>query len=459
MKYPVLPGLLLSLSACTLVPPLERPAAPLPARYDDAVVETGNGADLGWRQMFTDARLRRLIELSLENNRDLRIATLNVEAVRAQSRIAGAARLPSVSASGGVTRQRVPADVGGASIGVQQQDTAGIGLSAFEIDLFGRVRAQSEAAFARYLASGEGRRAAHIALVGAVADAYFAELLASQQLQLTASTLADWRASLEIARLLRQARQNSGLDIAQAEGQVATAEADLEARRRAVAQARNALELLVGMAVPADLAAAVPLETQMLPAALPAGLPSDLLTRRPDILQAEQALRVSNADIGAARAAFFPQISLTASLGYASPSMGTLFDGAQRAWSFSPQITQPLFQGGRLRAELDLAKIRHSAAVADYERVIQTAFREVADGLAARATYGQQIAAQLRTVASAERVRELSDLRYRAGQDGRLQLLDAQRNAYAARLVLLELRRDQLRATTALYKALGGGYR
>lgn len=458
MKYLVIPGLLLSLAGCSLVPPLERPAAPLPARYDDTVVESSTGADLGWRQMFTDARLRRLIELSLKNNRDLRIATLNVEAVRAQFRIADAARVPSVSATGGMTRQRVPADANGAALGVQEQKSAGIGLSAFEIDLFGRVRAQSEAAFARYLASEQGRRAAHIALVGAVADAYFSESLAIQQLRLTESTLADWRASLEIARLLKQARQNSGLDIAQAEAQVATAEADLEARRRAAAQARNALALLVGTAVPADLADAVPLEMQTLPIALPAGLPSDLLTRRPDILQAEQALRASNADIGAARAAFFPQISLTASLGFASASMGTLFDGAHKAWSFSPQITQPLFQGGRLRAELDLARIRQSAAVADYERVIQTAFREVADGLAARATYAHQIEAQRRTVASVERVRELSDLRYRAGQDGRLQLLDAQRGAYAAQLVLLELRRDQLRATTALYTALGGGY-
>ena len=458
MKYLLMPGLVLSLAACSLVPPMERPASPLPARYDEAVVEAATGADLGWREMFTDARLRRLIELSLKNNRDLRIATLNVEAVRAQFDIASAARLPSVSANAGMTRQRVPADGAGTSTGVQAQKTAGLGLSAFEIDLFGRVRAQSEAAFARYLASEQGRRAAQISLVAAVADAYFAEVLASQQLRLTESTLEDWRSSLKIARLLNDGLQNSGLDVAQAEGQVATAEADLEARRRTVAQARNALALLVGAAMPAGLADAVALEMQTMPTALPAGLPSDLLTRRPDILQAEQALVASNADIGAARAAFFPQISLTASLGFASSSVGSLFSGAQKAWSFSPQITQPLFQGGRLRAELDLARIGNSAAVADYERVIQIAFREVADGLAARATYGNQIEAQLRTVASVERVRELSDLRYRAGQDGRLQLLDAQRTAYAARQALLELRRDEFRATTALYKALGGGY-
>lgn len=458
MKYLLMSALVLSLGGCSLVPPFERPAAPLPARYDATVVEAANGADLGWRDMFTDARLRRLIELALANNRDLRLATLNVEAVRAQFAIANAARLPSVSASAGATRQRVPAGGAGASAGVQEQATAGVGLSAFEIDLFGRVRAQSEAAFARYLASEHGRRAAQISLVAAVADAYFAEVLARQQLQLTDGTLADWRSSLEIARQLNAARQNSALDVAQAQGQVAAAEADLQARRRALAQAGNALELLVGTTAPTGAADAVALETQALPTALPAGLPSDLLTRRPDILQAEQALVASNADIGAARAAFFPQVSLTASLGFASGSVGALFNGAHKAWSFSPQITQPLFQGGRLRAELDLARIRNSAAVADYERVIQIAFREVSDGLAARATYGDQIAAQLRTVAGAERVRELSELRYRAGQEGRLQLLDAQRTAYGARQALLELRRDQWRATTALYKALGGGY-
>lgn len=458
MKYLLMSCLMLSLAACSLVPPLERPPAPLPARYDATVVEANTGADLGWREMFTDARLRRLIELSLTNNRDLRIAILNVAAVRTQFDIASAARLPSVSATSGMTRQRLPADVGDTSIGVQEQKTAGVGLSTFEIDLFGRAHAQSEAAFARYLSSEHGRRAAQISLVAAVADAYFTELLTSQQLRLTEKTLEDWRSSLKIARLLNEAGQNSGLDIAQAEGQVASVEADLEERGRAVAQARNALEQLAGAPAPAGLTDAVPLEMQTLPTELPAGLPSDLLTRRPDILQAEQALVASNADIGVSRAAFFPQISLTASLGFAGSSVGSLFSGAQKAWSFSPQITQPLFQGGRLRAELDLATIRKSVAVANYERVIQLAFREVADGLAARATYSKQIEAQLRTVASVERVRELSDLRYRAGREGRLQLLDAQRTAYAARQALLELRRDELRGTTALYMALGGGF-
>lgn len=461
MKYLLMPGLLLSLLGCSLAPPLQVPAAPLPAHYDNdnEAAEAADGADPGWRQMFTDARLRRLIALALEHNRDLRIAALNVQAVRAQFQITRAAGLPAVAATGGMTRQLVPAAGAGvaAPAGVQQQGSVGMALSAFEIDLFGRARAQSEAAFARYLASEQGARAAQISLVGAVADAYFTMVLAAQQWRLTESTLADWRTSLEISRRLNAARQNSGLDVAQAEGQVASAEADLEMRGRAMAQARHALALLVGTAVAEDTADAATLERQLMTLELPAGLPSDLLTRRPDILQAEQALRASNADIGAARAAFFPQISLTASLGLASLSMATLFDGVQKAWSISAQITQPLFQGGRLRAELDLARIRHDIAIADYERVIQTAFREVADALAARATYGRQIASQLRTVASAERVRELSQLRYRAGQEGRLQLLDAQRGAYAARQVLLALRRDQASSTTALYKALGGG--
>jgi multidrug efflux system outer membrane protein len=457
MNYLITSCLALSLAGCSMVPALERPAAPVPASYDAAALDVGNGADLGWRQMFPDARLRRLIELALENNRDLRIAALNVDAVQARFRIARAGQLPSLSASGAMTRQRAAADNNGAVAGVQRQNSAGLGLSAFELDLFGRVRAQSEAAFARYLASEQGRRATQISLVAAVADAYFAELLARRQQQLTESTLADWRVALDIARLLKQAQQNSGLDIAQAEGQVATAEADLEARRRAQSQARNALELLVGAAVPTDIAAALALERQTMQVQLPAGLPSDLLARRPDIVQAEQNLRAANADIGAARAAFFPQISLTASLGFASASMGALFDGAQRAWTFSPQITQPLFQGGRLRAELNLAEIRKSAAVAEYERAIQTAFREVADGLAGRATYGRQIEAQWRVARTAERSRELSNLRYRAGQDSRLQLLDAQRTAYAAQQVLLDLRRDQFRNVVALYRSLGGG--
>ncbi len=319
------------------------------------------------------------------------------------------------------------------------------------------MRALSDAAFARYLASEQGRDAAQIALVGAVAEAYFAQRLADEQLQLTERTLADWQQSLELARLLKRAEQSSSLDVAQAEGQVAQAEADLQARRRALAQADNALQLLVCSELPGDLPAGLPLERQSVIAPLPAGLPADLLLSRPDLRQAEQMLVAANADIGAARAAFFPQISLTASFGYASTSLGSLFDPVGQVWRFAPQISQPLFQGGRLRAELRLAEVRKSEAVTQYERAIQTAFREVADGLAGTATFDRQIEAQLRAVSAAERRLALSELRYRAGVEGRLELLDAQRQLQAVRQALLELRRAEIANRVALYKSLGGG--
>lgn len=463
MRLLVLP-VLLGLCACSLTPELLRPAAPMPAVYPGqvAVDTAAHGADLGWRGMFGDARLQQMIALALTNNRDLRLAALNVEAVQAQYGIQRAARWPGIDVTGSATRQRTAAN--GASdpavaAAVQNQFGVGVGWSAFEIDLFGRVRALSDAAFARYLASEHGQRAAQIALVGAVADAYFAERLAQEQLQLSERTLADWRQSLELARRLRDARQNSGLDVAQAEGQVATAEADLQTRERALTQAGHALQLLLGAQIPAGLPDALPLRDQPVVTQLPAGLPSDLLYRRPDIQQAELALVAANADIGAARAAFFPRLSLTASFGYASPAMGALFDGAQRAWSFAPQLSMPLFSAGRLRTELRLAEVRKSSAVVAYEQAIQTAFREVADGLAGRETFTRQIEAQGRAVASAERRAALSHLRYRAGAEGRLELLDAQRQLYAARQVQLDLRRSAFGSAVALYKALGGGLR
>lgn len=449
------------LTACSLTPTLQRPAAPVPLSFPMTAATQAStlpASALGWRAMFGDPRLQRLIELSLANNRDLRLATLNVEAAQAQANIQRAARLPAVGLDGMHTRERaLSTDTNGQTRReVSQQTGVNVALSAFELDLFGRVRALSDAAFARYLASEQGRDAAQIALVGAVAEAYFTQRLADEQLQLTERTLADWQQSLKLARLLKQADQNSSLDVAQAEGQVALAEADLEARRRARAQADNALQLLVGSELPGDLPPALPLERQPSIARLPAGLPADLLLSRPDLRQAEQMLVAANADIGAARAAFFPQISLTASFGYASTSLGGLFDTARQVWRFAPQISQPLFHGGRLRAELRLAEVRKSEAVAQYERAIQTAFREVADALAGTATFDRQIEAQLRAVTAAERRLSLSDLRYRAGVDGRLELLDAQRQLQAARQALLELRRAEIANRVALYKSLGG---
>ncbi|WP_322022619.1 efflux transporter outer membrane subunit [Burkholderia sp. BCC1977] len=465
MRLPILSAAVsaaLALSACSLTPVLVKPAMPVPTAYTAAAAadQHANAADLGWRTMFGDRRLQRLIEVALRNNRDLRLAALNVEAAEAQYGIQRSARLPSIDAGASFTRQRTAADTQSNPPlleSTRNQYGVNVGISAFEIDLFGRVKSLSDAAFARYLATDHGRRAVQISLVGAVADAYFAERLAQEQRALAERTLGDWQQSLDLARRLKEAHQASGVDIAQAEGQVASATADLEARTRAVEQARNALRLLLGSEPPKDLPDPLPLEQQPVMTQLPAGLPSELLFRRPDIQQAEQNLVAANADIGAARAAFFPRLSLTSSIGFLSPAMGSLFAGGQNVWSFAPQITVPIFQGGRLRSELRLAEVRKSSAVAEYERAIQTAFREVADGLAGRETFGRQIEAQTRVVGSAERRTDLSNLRYRAGVEGRLELLDSQRQLYAARQALLDLRRSELSNAVALYKALGGG--
>ncbi|MEY8169408.1 efflux transporter outer membrane subunit [Burkholderia multivorans] len=454
----------LALSACSMAPKLVRPAMPVPGTYTAATAaataQHANAADLGWRTMFGDRRLQRLIELALDNNRDLRLAALNVQAAEAQYGIQRSARLPSIGAGASFTRQRTPANADmnpPVPESMQTQYGVNVGISAFEIDLFGRVKSLSDAAFARYLATDHGRRAVQIALVGSVANAYFAERLAQEQRALSERTLNDWRQSLDLARRLKEANQASGVDIAQAEGQVASAAADLEARSRAVEQARNALRLLVGTELPKDLPEPLSLERQPVLTQLPAGLPSELLYRRPDIRQAEQALVAANADIGAARAAFFPRLSLTSTIGFLSPAMGSLFAGDHRTWAFAPQITVPIFEGGRLSAELRLAEIRKSSAVAEYERAIQTAFREVADGLAGRETFSRQIDAQRDVVKSAERRTDLVNLRYRAGIEDRLELLDSQRQLYAARQALLDLRSAELSNAVALYKALGGG--
>ncbi|KVL58771.1 RND transporter [Burkholderia territorii] len=454
----------LALSGCAMAPKLVRPAMPVPATYTAATAaateQHANAADLGWRTMFGDRRLQRLIELALDNNRDLRLAALNVQAAEAQYGIQRSARLPSIGAGANFTRQRTPANADmnpPVPESTQSQYGVNVGISAFEIDLFGRVKSLSDAAFARYLATDHGRRAVQITLVGSVADAYFAERLAQEQRALSERTLNDWRQSLDIARRLKQANQASGVDLAQAEGQVASATADLEARSRAVEQARNALRLLVGIELPKDLPEPLSLERQPVLTQLPPGLPSELLYRRPDIQQAEQNLVAANADIGAARAAFFPRLSLTSTIGFLSPGMGSLFAGDHRTWAFAPQITVPIFEGGRLRAELRLAEVRKSSAVVEYERAIQTAFREVADGLAGRETFSRQIDAQTGVVTSAERRTDLVNLRYRAGIEDRLELLDSQRQLYAARQALLDLRSAELSNAVALYKALGGG--
>lgn len=411
----------LTSTACTMTPALTLPAAPVAPTYPlppdgEAVPE--------WRGMFRDPRLQRLITLALSDNRDLRIAALNAEAARAQIRVVRAQGLPNLSLDTSYARQRLPGSVAGAGVGLGNaapsgitfgQFTAQATLTAFEIDLFGRLGAQNAAATERYLASREGQRAVRLTVIGAVADAYIAERLAAEQLRLTEATLADWQGSLAITRQLHAAGQSSGVDLAQAEGLARQAKADVAQLERERMQATNALTLAVGAPLPDDLPQPMALMQQPILTALAASTPSDLLLRRPDIAQAERELRAANADIGAARAAFMPRLSLTGAFGFASLALQSLFSAGNSSWSYTPAVSLPIFRGGEPRGNLDLTPVRSSIAVASYERSIQIAFREVADSLAARATFVNQLTQQRAVVEQAERRVSLARLSYQSG--------------------------------------------
>ncbi|CAG2132929.1 AdeC/AdeK/OprM family multidrug efflux complex outer membrane factor [Cupriavidus numazuensis] len=456
------------LAGCSLIPSYEQPALPVAQAYPQgaayATADTAPGAqqvratDLGWRDFFADARLRRLIEVALDNNRDLRVAALNVEAFRAQYQIERADLFPAIGVAAQETRQRIPADL--STTGrrmIASQYGVSLGTTAWELDLFGRIRSLSEAALEQYFASDETRRSAQIALVASVANAYLALLADDAQLTLTRNTLANYERSYGLTRRSYEEGIASRLDLRQSQTAVENARASLARYTRLVAQDENALMLLLGTGMPDDLPPPLPLE-QKLTADVPAGLPSDLLQNRPDVLAAEHRLRSANANIGAARAAFFPRIALTASAGTASNELSGLFKAGSGTWLFQPQISLPLFTAGSLRASLDYAKIQKDINIAQYERTIQTAFREVSDGLAARGTYTSQLEAQLRFVEAAQDAYNLADRRYRTGVDSYLAVLDAQRSLYNAQQLLIVARQEQLTSEVNLYKALGGGW-
>ena len=451
----------LLLAGCTMAPDYERPASPVAADWSDSQPDKNAtlAADIGWKEFFTDARLKKLIELALVNNRDLRIAVLNIEQARAQYRIQRADLLPTLDGNANSTRQRLPAAVSpSGQSGITDEYNVGLGVTAFELDLFGRVRSLKDAALSQYLSTVEARKSAQISLVGELANAYLAERAADEQLQLVQKTLTTREASHNLIERRYASGISSELDLRQSEALVQSARADLARVERQRKQARNALELLVGTSLPSDLLAAQPLNAQTLLTDVSAGLPSQLIERRPDILAAEKALEAENADIGAARAAFFPRITLTGAFGTASTELSGLFDPGSASWSFMPQITLPIFDTGRNEANLDVAEVRKNIAVAQYEKTIQTAFREVADGLAARATLDDQIKAQEAVVAASRRSFTLSDYRYRKGIDNYLTLLDAQRSLFAAEQALIEARLLRLTSLVDLYRSLGGGW-
>ncbi|KWK48185.1 multidrug transporter, partial [Burkholderia ubonensis] len=396
--------------------------------------------DIGWREFFVDPRLQRLIEIALNNNRDLRVAVLNIAAARAQYQITRADLFPTLDAVGTGNRQRLPNALT-AVPGRNITTTYNVGLQAsWELDLFGRIQSLKDQALAKYLATAQARKASEIALVAQVADQYLTVLSTDDLLKVTENTLKSAQASYDLTKLKFDNGTGSELDLRQAQTVVETALANQQAQARARAQAVNALVLLVGQPLPDDLPPGLPLDAQNFLTDIPAGLPSDLLTRRPDIMEAEQNLLAANANIGAARAAFFPRISLTGAFGTASPTLGGLFKAGTAAWSFAPQITMPIFEGGANLANLDLANVQKRIEIANYEKAIQSAFREVADGLAARGTYDQQIDALQRNEHAQQRRYDLSDLRYKNGVDSYLSVLTAQTDLYAAQQTLINAR-------------------
>lgn len=439
-------------AGCSMMPKYERPAAPVPSAFPYPSAQDGvPAADLAWEQFFGDARLRSLIAAALRNNRDLRVAVLNIAQARAQYDIRNADRFPSVGAS--VSGSRTPA-AGGTTTSLY---TAGITFSAWEIDLFGRIASLGEAALAQYLATEEGRKAAQVTLVASVANTWLTLAADEELLALTRQTLATREESLRLTRLRLENGASSEIDFRLAQSLAEGARATLAQLQRQRATDLNLLGLLVGEPVAPDFRLGITTEGVRLPD-VPAGVPSEVLVRRPDVRQAEQQLVAANANIGAARAAFFPRITLTAGVGTASRDLSGLFEGGSWGFTVAPSLVQPIFDAGRNRAGLASAQALRDIAVAQYERAIQQAFRDVADALAGRATFSDQVQSQAAVVeAEAARFR-LARLRYDNGIASYLDLLDAQRSLFAAQQALVQARLARLQNQVQLYRSLGGGW-
>jgi outer membrane protein, multidrug efflux system len=468
----VLPAALL-LAGCTMAPKYERPplpvadsfqaeagapTAPLAPDADPAAAATLPIArDVPWQEFFTDARLRSVIDLALAGNRDLRVATLNVERVAGLYRIQRSELFPTIGVQATGEKYRIPESLGeNGKASTVSTYTVGLGMASWELDLFGRIRSLNARSLEQYLATEEARRGAQTSLVAAVAGTWLSLAASEENLQLSQATLEAQQASYELIRRSRDAGIGSDLELSQAQSQVEAARASVASFTGAVGVSRNALALLVGAPVPADL-----LPERLVavtdPKGLAAGLPSDVLLRRPDILAAEHQLRGANAYIGAARAAFFPRISLTAGIGTSSPDLDGLFKSGTSMWSFVPQIVSPLFASGSLIANLKVSKLDREIAVAQYEKAIQTAFAEVNDSLTLRATLVEQRNAQEALVKALEDFSRLSDARFKAGLDGYLGVLVAQQALFNAQRGAVGVRLAEQANLVTLYKVLGGG--
>ncbi len=450
----ILPLLLMFLvNGCTMIPSYERPSAPIAASFAGvSATNDAAAAEIAWHNIFAEERLKRLISLALANNQDLQVAILNVEQSRAQYRIQRSTSLPTLEGENRFRRSY-------ANEHYANEWSASISTTAYEIDFFGRVRSLNQQALEKFLATTEGRRSAQIALVAEVATQYFILRQAQAQRELAQRTVTTVQESYLLNKATFEAGAVSELDVRAAETQVETANINALNYERQIAQAENALRLIVGMSPPTDLPIPRPFEEENLVAEVPAGLPSELLRRRPDILEAEHTLKAANANIGAARAAFFPSVKLTASVGTSSSQIEQLFSSGTGLWSFSPQVTVPLFTGGQNRANLDVAKINTRIEVAHFQKAILTAFREVEDALVATRSYTQQLGAQERLIEAQRKRFELASARYRQGETTYLEVLSAQQELYSAERSRLETKLNALSSRITLYKSLGGGWK
>jgi multidrug efflux system outer membrane protein len=442
----------LLLSGCAMIPRYERPVAPVASQYPGVTATNASAAATqSWTNYFADERLKQLIGLALTNNNDFQVAVLNVEQSQAQYRITWSASLPTVNANGSYQK----AHANGATA---DQWSASLGSTAYEVDLFGRVRSLNRQALEQYFATVEGKRSAQVSLVAEVATEYFTLRQTEEQIALAKQTLQTVQDSYALNKATFDAGASSELDLRTAEGQVQTAKINLLTYERDRAQAENYLVLLIGQPVPTNLPPPRAFSDTNLLADIPAGLPSELLQQRPDILEAEHTLKAANANIGAARAAFFPTITMTASVGSTSAEFEKLFGGGTGVWSFSPQVTVPIFTAGQNLASLDAAKVSKRIEVQNYMKAIETAFREVADALVASRSYTEQIGEESILVTAQQRRFELANLRYRQGEDTYLNVLSSQQDLYNAQQDLLQARFRQLSSQILLYKAVGGGW-
>jgi len=451
------------LSGCTIMPKYERPAAPVrntwPTNSFSTNTNYATAADIDWRDFFDDLRLQRLIEIALDNNRDLHVAALRVEEARAQYRIERANLFPSAQGNASFTRQHFSGAVtvfnGGTTL-----DTYSVNATAaYELDLFGRVRSLNREALEKYFATDEARKSVQISLVSEIATEYLTQLRLLKAKAIANQTLEVVQESYNLIKRRFEVGAASELELRTAEGQVQSVRVNSANFLQLLAQSENMLVFLIGQPLPNDLPAGKPFQQQHLLTDLPAEVPSEVLQRRPDILAAEHTLKAANANIGAARAAFFPRILLTGSGGTASAKLSDLFTGPSATWSFSPQITVPIFDVGGTRGKLAVSKIEKQIEIANYEKAIQNAFREVADALAARSILDDKIKAQEIFLSATQKRFDLTTARYRQGVDNYVDVLLAQRDLFSAQQDLVQFQAARLLNTIALYRSLGGGWK